>query len=203
MALQVAKKVANGVLYTNGMIRVDNVVASYPHVDAPYAGEDGGVPKYSVQGIGNKETHAEVISLVRDEMKRILAEKKMTIPGGKLFMKDGDKYFEGKDECMDAYIFTAREETRPTLRDAAGRKLDPKDDMDKIKELFYGGAVVSILINPWVQDNKFGKRINANLKAVRFVKDGTPFGEARVDDEDAWDDIEEEGFDDTESDDDI
>lgn len=200
MGLEVAKKVENGVLYTNGMIRVDNVIASYPHVDAPYAGEDGGTPKYSVQGIAGKESHAAVIELVRGEMKRILAEKKLNIPAGKLFMKDGDKYFEGKEECADAYIFTAREETRPTLRDAAGRKLDPKDDMDKIKELFYGGAVVSILINPWVQDNKFGKRINSNLKAVRFVKDGTAFGEARVDDEDAWDDVEEEGFSDDDDD---
>lgn len=192
-----AKKVKNGVLYTNGMIRVDNVIASYPHLDKPYAGEDGGEPKYSIQGLAPKETHGEIIELVRDLMKKIMADKKIKIAADKLFMKDGDKYFEDKDECAGRYVFAARESDRPTLRMADGTKLDPKDDADDIKELFYGGCVVSILINPWVQDNKYGKRLNANLRAVKFVEDGTPFGEGRVDDDEAWDDEEgDSGFDD-------
>ena len=50
-----------------------------------------------------------------------------------------------------------------------------------------------MLINPWVQNNKFGKRINANLLAVRFVDHGEAFGMGRVDDEEIWDDIENTG----------
>lgn len=199
-----AKKVKNGVLYTNGMMRIDNVIASYPHLDKPYAGEDGGEPKYSIQGLAPKETHSEIIELVRDTMKKIMADKKIKIAADKLFMKDGDKYFEEKDECAGRYVFAARESDRPTLRMADGTKLDGKDDAAEIKELFYGGCVVSILINPWVQDNKYGKRLNANLRAVKFVEDGTPFGEGRVDDDEAWDDEEgDSGFDENDDDDGI
>jgi len=33
----------------------------------------------------------------------------------------------------------------------------------------------------WAQDNQYGKRINAKLRAVQFYKDGAPFGEGRID----------------------
>jgi hypothetical protein len=33
----------------------------------------------------------------------------------------------------------------------------------------------------WAQDNQYGKRINAALRAVQFVKDGAPFGEGNID----------------------
>lgn len=192
------KKVKNGVLYTNGMIRIDNVIASYPHLDKPHAGEDGGEPKYSIQGLAPKETHGEIIEVVRAQIKKILAEKNIKVAGDKLFMKDGDKYMEDKEECQGRYVFSARENDQPVLRMADGTKLHPKDDLAEIKSMFYGGCVVSILINPWVQDNKYGRRINANLRAVKFVEDGTPFGEGRVDDEEAWEDDDggNSGFDD-------
>jgi len=186
--LVVDKRVKGGVRYTNGMFRIDRVVASYPHLDKPYAGEDGGEPKFSIVGLLDKTEHAGIIDLIREDLKRIMGEKKVKVSADKLYLKDGDKYFEDKEECQGRYVLSARETTRPTLRDASGNKLDPKDDMDDIQELFYGGAIVSLVVNPWYQDNKFGKRINANLRAVRFVEDGTPFGEGRVDDDDAWDD---------------
>lgn len=197
--LVVKKRVKGGVEYTNGMFRIDLGVASYPHLAEPKAGEDGGEAKYSITHLLGKESHSGIIDLMRERCKALMAEKKIKIASDKLFIKDGDKYFEEKEECKGMYVITARESTRPTLRDAAGNKLDPKTDLDDIKQMFYGGCIVSILINPWVQDNKYGKRINANLRAVRFMEDGTPFGEGRIDDDEAWDDIEEgsdNGFDD-------
>ncbi len=32
------------------------------------------------------------------------------------------------------------------------------------------------MIRLWYQDNHYGKRINASLRNVQFVKDGEPFG---------------------------
>lgn len=193
--LVVKNRVKGGVEYTNGMFRLDMVIASYPHLAEPKAGEDGGEAKFSITALLDKEDHAGVIDLMRDACRRMMADKKIKVASDKLFIKDGDKYFEEKEECANRYVVTAREKTRPTLRDAAGKKLDPKIDMDDIKQMFYGGCIVSILINPWLQDNKYGKRINANLRAVRFMEDGTPFGEGRIDDDEAWDDIEEGGED--------
>jgi hypothetical protein len=188
--LVVKTRAKGGVEYTNGMFRIDLGIASYPHLAEPKAGEDGGEPKFSIMHLLGKESHSGIIDLMREACKRIMAEKKIKVASDKLFLKDGDKYYEDKEECKGMYVVSARESTRPTLRDAAGNKLDPKTDMDEIKQMFYGGCKVSILINPWVQDNKYGKRINANLRSVRFMEDGTPFGEGRIDDDDAWDDVE-------------
>lgn len=201
--LVVKTRAKGGVEYTNGMFRIDLCIASYPHLAEPKAGEDGGEPKFSITGLLDKTEHAGIIKLMADACRRIMADKKLKIASDKLFIKDGDKYFEEKEECKGRYVVTARESTRPTLRDAAGNKLNPKTDLEEIKQMFYGGCIVSILINPWVQDNKYGKRINANLRAVRFMEDGTPFGEGRIDDDDAWDDIESSGESDFDDDGDI
>lgn len=191
--LVVKSKVKGGVVYTNNMIRIDAAIASYPHLLEPYAGEDGGVPKFSIVHLLDKEEHSGIIDAMRDICKQMMADKKTKVSADKLFLKDGDKYFEDKEECANRYVVSARENTRPTIRNAKGRKLDAKEDADEIKELFYGGAIVSILINPWYQDNKYGKRINANLRAILFVRDGEPFGEGRVDDDDAWEGLDESG----------
>lgn len=36
----------------------------------------------------------------------------------------------------------------------------------------YSGCYVNALIDVWTQDNKFGKRINAGLAGVQFLRDG-------------------------------
>ncbi|QJI52225.1 DNA binding protein [Cronobacter phage JC01] len=186
--LVVAKRMQGGVVYTNGMIRLDEVILSYPHLDEMWAGETGDKPAYSAEFLAPKETHREIIKEALDICRKLASEKKLNIAGDKMFVKDGDKWFEHKPECAGRFKFTAREQTHPTVRRADGSKMHPKDDKAEIKEMFYGGCIVSALINPWVQNNSYGKRINANLKAVRFVRDGEPFGEGRVDDDEAWDD---------------
>ena len=61
----------------------------------------------------------------------------------------------------------------------------------------YSGCYVNAIIELWFQDNQYGKRVNANLLAVQFVKDGQPFGDgvtASVDDFDELDDVSAEDF---------
>jgi hypothetical protein len=60
------------------------------------------------------------------------------------------------------------------------------------------GYWYNILIRPWYQDNKFGKRLNAGLVGVQFVRKDEPFGMAAIDDSDAWDavDSDEDDFED-------
>lgn len=198
--LVVVKKVKNAVLYDNGMMRIDNVIGSYPHLLKPQESDEGGEAKYSIDSLLPKDTHKEAIELVISEVKKMMKLHNVTIPSSKLFIKDGNKWYEGKPECEGRYVVKAREARRPTIRNAKAEKLDPKDDADVIGDLFYGGAICSVLINPWYQNNKFGKRINANLRAVLFVKHGEPFGQTRVDDEEIWDEVEgdddDDGFDD-------
>lgn len=197
--LVVAKRVKNAVLYQNGMIRIDNVIASYPHLDKPYAGDDEGAkPKYSTSALLDKKTHKEAILLIKETVRKFMAEKKIKVPEARWFIKDGDAEYPDKEECAGRYVVTARDDRRPTIRDAENNKLT-KDDVEEIAEMFYGGCVISLLVNPWHQDNKFGKRINANLNSVKFIEDGEAFGEERIDDDEAWDDDDDgagSGFDD-------
>lgn len=195
-ALVVKKRGKNFVLYENGMIRVDNVRLSYPHVDKPWKKEgDQGEAKYSVTGMMPKGTHEEAKTAIAQVMKAVLAEAKISVTSDKKFLRDGDaNTSEDDDDNVENgyaghWFVNARESNRPTLRDGSGKKLDPVEDIEKIRELFYGGAWGHVLIRPWVQNNKFGKRLNAGLVAVMFAKDDTAFGQGRVDDADAWDDV--------------
>lgn len=43
----------------------------------------------------------------------------------------------------------------------------------------YSGCYVNATVRLWAQDNDYGKRLNAELKAVQFVRDGEAFGNNR------------------------
>jgi hypothetical protein len=47
--------------------------------------------------------------------------------------------------------------------------------------VFYPGCWVNTLIKPWFQDHpEGGKKVNANLIAVQFVRDDDSFGTGRI-----------------------
>lgn len=69
---------------------------------------------------------------------------------------------------------------------------------EKVADMVYGGCWAHILIRPWYQDGKkvgagYGKRVNAGLVGVQFIRDDEPFGEGRIDDTDAWGNEDEGG----------
>lgn len=207
--LTVKERGKNYVIYNEGVIRIDNVRFSYPHVDKPWKKEsDKGVAKYGLVGLLPKETHEEAKSAIAKIMKSMLAEAKITVPADKKFLRDGDA---NRDEDDDAegdsntyknhWFISARETNRPTLRDKKGNKLDPVEDLQQILDMFYGGAWGHMLIRPWVQQNEHGKRLNAGLVGAMFAKDDKPFGQGRIDDSGAWD--VEGGDDDNDEDDDL
>ncbi|WOK01441.1 DNA binding protein [Pseudomonas phage UF_RH7] len=197
MALEVAKKVKNAVLYTNGCIRIDGVRASFPHLDKPYAGEDGGTPAYGLVSLLDKTTHKEAKDLIVERINEVLAQNKNAkVAADRKFIRNGDD--SARDEENGHWTVSARETKRPSIRDKDKSVLSPEEALDKI----YGGCFVNVLIRPWFQDNKYGKRVNAGLVAVQFLRDGEAFGEGRIDDEEAWDDVDDgnEGFTDDDED---
>lgn len=185
----IVKRVKNAVLFSDGTIRVDNVRASHPHLDKPYAGDndDGGknVPKYAIVGMMDKKTHVEAKDLLVEAMKKVMVGKDFKVASDKRFLRNGDD--SDKEEYAGHWTFSAREVKAPKLRDENKENVDRADAADK----FYGGCYVNVLIRPWVQNNKYGKRINANLLAVQFVKDGEAFGEGRLTDDDVDDSFDD------------
>lgn len=176
-----------GALYEGGIIKILNVRASYPHLDRPYAGDDGGEPKFSIVGLADKATHQEVKEAcveVIEVLKK--ANKNAKVSKDKLFIKNGDD--SDKEEYEGMWTISARETKRPKVRDGNGDLLE----VDEIADVIYPGCYVDIIIRPWFQDNSYGKRVNANLLSVKFRDDGEQFGEGRVDDDDLWDDDEDD-----------
>lgn len=175
-----------GALYEGGIIKILNVRASYPHLDKPYAGDDGGEPKFSIVGLADKGSHQSVkeacVEVIEDLKK---ANKNAKVAKDKLFIKNGDD--SDKEEYEGMWTISARETKRPKVRDGNGDLLE----VDEIADTIYAGCYVDIIIRPWFQDNAFGKRCNANLLSVKFRADGEQLGEGRIDDDDLWDDDDE------------
>lgn len=84
--------------------------------------------------------------------------------------KNGDPV----DGFEDAYYISARNggdsPTKPSAFTAANVKLDEPAG------LIYSGAFFDTSIDIYAQDNKYGRRINASLRGVRFADKGEAFG---------------------------
>jgi len=187
MARTIVKQVKNAILYSDGCVRIDNVRASYPHIDKPWAKNEDDRPKFSITGLAPKETHDAAKALLVEQINALLTSSKIgKLAGEHKFLRNGDD--SGKDEAEGMWVIKASEnpDRRPSVRNQRGNILAP----DEIAEAIYPGCFVNILIRPWAQNNKHGKKINANLIGVQFAGNGERFGEAPIDDEDVWDEIE-------------
>lgn len=190
----VVRKVANAALLSNGLIRVSNVRLSYPHLDRPYKKEgDQGTAKYGVVGLLPKDTHKAAKKLIEEVIADVMKENKVkALAADKKFLRDGDE--SDKEEHEGHWTLSAREERRPILKefdeDGDLVLVEPED----AKETFYGGCWGSLLVRPWFQNNKFGKRVNAGLTAVTKKADDDSFGEGRISEDEvdeAFEDDEE------------
>lgn len=83
----------------------------------------------------------------------------------KLCLHDGDSKPE-----IDAYkgmlFINASNKQRPLVIDGQRNPLVAADGKP------YSGCYGNVMIEVWPQDNQFGKRINASLLGVQFVRDG-------------------------------
>lgn len=86
----------------------------------------------------------------------------------KLALHDGDK-----KSAYDGYpgnqFINTRNEVRPLLIDRN------RQSVTKADGLIYSGAYYVVQIELWAQDNSYGKRINATLKGVQFLRPGDAF----------------------------
>ena len=113
----------------------------------------------------------------------------------KLCLHNGDTkaQYDGFENMM---FVSSSTPTRPLAFD---RNKQPVAEEDGV---LYSGCFVNASLELWAQDNDFGKRINAQLGGVQFVKDGDAFGAGSAADEDDFDDLGE-GSDAEDEDDDL
>lgn len=98
-------------------------------------------------------------------LKKLYEDNRVCFKEGPKTNSSGDIYtgFE------DMFHLNASNPTRPLV---IARDKSPLTEQDGKP---YAGCHVIMSVELWAQDNKFGKRVNATLRGVQFVKDGDAF----------------------------
>lgn len=88
--------------------------------------------------------------------------------GDNLLVHDGDSKasYAGYEGNL---FFNANNSVRPLILDRDKTPLTAQDGKP------YSGCYVNVSIDVWAQDNQYGKKINAQLQGLQFVKDGEAF----------------------------
>lgn len=168
-------------------IKLNNVRLSFPSLfrKATFAGEE---TKYEATFLLDKTEQKDLIEQLRAGVAELISTelKGAKLPADKICLKDGDTI--EYDGYAGHYSIKASTKRRPLVIDRDKSPLTEEDGKP------YAGCYVNAIISLWAQDNKFGKRINAQLDGVQFHTDGEPFGDGgmSVDEFDSFGDKEEE-----------
>lgn len=152
-----------------------NVRLSFASIYTAKSVNDGD-PRFSCSFLLDKEKDAKQIASLQKAIADIAKEKfkGKTPPADKLCLRDGDeKEFDGYAGMM--FVSAANAKRPNVVNRAKGAVAEGEPQAP------YSGCYVNGVVRLWAQDNKFGKRINASLEVVQFVKDGDAFGAPPVD----------------------
>jgi hypothetical protein len=163
---------------TNVVIKLTKrpVRLSYPNLFTAKAGPDGGKPTYSAVFLLDKKQNAEDIRAIQAGIAQIVKEGlKGKHPGpDRICLRDGSAKPDTEGYGPGVMFISARNEKRPGVVDQQLTPLTAEDGKP------YAGCYVYATVRLWAQDNQFGRRVNASLRNVQFVRDGEPFGEKPV-----------------------
>lgn len=162
---------------TSGVIKLTNVRLSFPELFAPKAFQPGQKPKYQATFLldpSSKEGAAQIKKIkqaISDLLNQHYGEG--NVPKGiKVCLKDNEKEEKEYTGYDNMWFVATSNSNRPTV---VNRDLTTLVEED---EVLYPGCIVNASFTMWVQDNQYGKRVNANLRAVQFVKDDERLGGA-------------------------
>lgn len=102
----------------------------------------------------------------------------------KICLHDGDLKATYDGFAGNLYV-SARNPLRPTVLNSDKTPLVEQDGKP------YAGCYVNAVIELWAQDNNYGKRVNATLMGVQFLRDGDAFAGGGVASDDDFDDVSE------------
>lgn len=176
-----------------GRIMLRDVRLAFPNLFEPTTVGGEGEPRYSAMLIlppdhpQVKEIRAKMVAVAKEKWK----DKAQVLYQGlektdKLALHDGDTKAQ-YDGCAGNLFISAaaQQNARPTVLDANRSPLTERDGK------IYAGCYVNVSLDFWAQDNKYGKRINAQLRGVQFLRDGDAFAAGRPASGDEFDDVSE------------
>lgn len=173
-------------------LKLSNVRLAFPTIWEAKTVNGEGEPAFSASFLMAPD-HPDVAK-IREASDKVGAEKwgakwpalkKELTAKDRMPLHDGDTKssyagFEG-----NLYV-SSRNKTRPLVIDRDKSPLTVADGRP------YGGCYVNASIELWCQDNNFGKRINASLRGIQFLRDGEAFSGGGVADADEFDSESEE-----------
>lgn len=170
---------------------VKNARCSFPDLFSR-AVVDGKEGSYGITLLLDKEEHASIIKEIEKEINSLIKTKLKgaKIPSDKRCLKDGDD--TTRVEYEGYIVINANSKNKPHVLKPNTQDIAQTGEESKI----YSGCFVDAKISLWAQDNNYGKRINAQLAAVRFYDDGEAFSAGHISEDEAAD-----GFDVTDGDD--
>ena len=177
------------------VIKLTHVRCSYPHLfrRAVFDGDEG---KFEITFLIDKDDPQ--VQKLKRHINKIRKGLSFKVAADKICLRDGDEL--GRPETEGCYNLKASTGRRPVVLNRDKSAIAEDDG------IIYGGCFVNATIDFWVQNNKWGKRINCNLRAVQFDSDGEAFGAGPVDDDDMFEELgggESESADDDDFDDDL
>jgi hypothetical protein len=182
-----------------GMVILKDVRLSYAWLykkQPAFGGEekDEGELKYSLKALMEKDTETgEANRLAVRKMMSKMAKDKW--PNGvpklkdeKKCIRDGDD--EDGEEYQNMWYVPANSGDRFPIVNRSRKPVKEGDSQSP-----YSGCYANVAIRIWCQDNKWGKRINAEIASVQFLRDGEAFGRTAVNPDDVFEDVSDENDD--------
>jgi len=155
-------------------VTIPNVRIAFPAIFEPKVNDEG---KATFSAAFIFAPDSPVKTILEKAIEQVGAEKwstkwpvlkKQMAAGDNLLIHNGDA-----KASLDGYegnlFINAYNAVRPTVVDRDTTPLVAADGKP------YSGCYVVAIIDVWAQDNKFGKKINAQLQGVQFFKDGDAF----------------------------
>ncbi len=173
---------------TSEKILLPEARLSFPRLFKARAFQDGQTPRYEAVFLldPSDKRQAKAIEKIEAEAEALISAKWPKKRPSKIEFCFGYADEEGLEYDGYSGQFFIRSNKKepdglPVVVDRSNRLLEEKDGV------VYAGSYVNGTVTLWLQDNQYGKRINANLRGVQFVRDGEAFsGAERVDPDDEF-----------------
>lgn len=172
-------------------VKLNNVRLAFPALFEAKLINGEGEPRFSAAFIFPpdhpciKEIEAAITQVAKEKWgAKANSILKTLCTGQKVCLHEGDEKAEYEGYPGNKFV-SASNRARPLVIDRDRSPLTIADGKP------YAGCYVNATIDIWAMDNDFGKRINASLGGVQFLRDGDAFAGGGIASADDFDDVSE------------